>query len=263
MPATLSFTREQIARCLDHSLLRPDMTPEEVVKGCAVAAACGTASVCVKPCDVGTAYALLSGTPVAVSTVIGFPHGSTTTATKVAEAREALAGGCTELDMVLNIGSLRSGTRDGEVEADIRAVCDVAHGEGARVKVILENAYLTDAEKVRGVRLAEAAGADWVKTSTGFAGTGSTPADLRLMRATAGLGVQVKAAGGLRTLDAVLEALACGVTRVGATATLAILAEFDARLARQGGAPGAGMRVEGEEAAGGAGSTSGSNTSGY
>jgi deoxyribose-phosphate aldolase len=199
------------------------------------------ASCCVRPSDVPLAAELLAGTGVLVCTVIGFPHGSAATSVKVAEAERALADGAVELDMVLNIGRLRSGEgEDDYVRDDVRAVVDVAHAKGAIVKVILENAYLTDAEKVRACRLCEAAGADFVKTSTGFAPTGSTSADLRLMRATCGPGVRVKAAGGIRTLgDALLEALACGATRIGATATEAILAEVRAR-AVDGGLVGGG-----------------------
>lgn len=218
-----------IAKMLDHSLLRPELTDAEVSAGLAVARARGVASVCVRPCDVPAAAAALAGSCVAVSTVIGFPLGCSTTATKVAEAREALAGGCTELDMVINIGALRSG-RLADVQADVAAVVAVAAAAGGRVKVILENAYLDDGQKKAGVAAASAAGAAWVKTSTGFAASGSTPADLRLMRAAAPPHVQVKGAGGLRTLDAVLEARACGATRCGATASAAILDELQKRI---------------------------------
>jgi len=219
-------TYEQLAGAIDHSLLRPELTADEVERGCAVAAEYRVASVCARPSDVTRCTELLAGSPVAVGTVIGFPHGSVTTATKVFESERALADGATELDMVLAIGRLRSGD-DAYVEADIRAVVEAAGG--AVVKVILENAYLDHDEKVRGCRLAEAAGADFVKTSTGFAPSGSTTEDLRLMRATVSDRVQVKAAGGVRTLDALLEVLALGVTRVGATATAAILDDYRTR----------------------------------
>ena len=176
------------------------------------------------------AKTLLAGTDVAVGTTIGFPHGNHVTDIKVAEARRALADGATELDMVLRIGALKSG-RDADVEADIRAVVEVAHGAGAIVKVIFENAYLTDDEKVRACRLTEAAGADFVKTSTGFAPSGATHEDLALMRASTSPHVQVKAAGGVRTLDALLAVMALGVTRIGATATATIIDDFRARKA--------------------------------
>jgi deoxyribose-phosphate aldolase len=201
-----------------------------VEAGCRLAAAYGVASACVRPADVRPAAAILAGTDVAVGTTIGFPHGNHRTDTKVFEARQALADGATELDMVLQIGALKSG-RDAEVLADIAAVVDVAHTAGAIVKVIFENAYLTYEEKARACRLTEAAGADFVKTSTGFAPSGATHEDLALMRASTSPHVQVKAAGGVRTLDALLAVMALGVTRIGATATATIIDDFRARKA--------------------------------
>lgn len=227
-------TYRDVAKTIDHSLLRPELDDTFVADGCRLAAEYDVASVCVRPVDVARAHVLLAGTDVAVGTVIGFPHGSHTTATKVFEARRALADGAVELDMVIDIGALRSG-RDGEVGADIEAVVAVGHAGGAIVKVIFENAYLTDDEKVRACRLAEAAGADFVKTSTGFAPSGATHDDLRLMRRTVSPHVQVKAAGGVRTLDALLTVMDLGVTRVGATATRAILDDFRARVGQAGG----------------------------
>lgn len=230
--ATLSVTDvsyERVAGSIDHSLLRPELTLAEVEQGCEVAAAYRVASVCARPSDVVRCAELLAGSPVGVGTVIGFPHGAHTTAAKVFEAERALADGAVELDMVLAIGRLRS-RDDAYVEADVRAVVEAAGGR-AVVKVILENAYLTDDEKVRGCRLVEAAGADFVKTSTGFAPSGSTIEDLRLMRATVSDRVQVKAAGGVRTLDSLLAVLSVGVTRVGATATATILDDYRARTA--------------------------------
>jgi deoxyribose-phosphate aldolase len=228
-----------VAKTIDHSLLRPELDDAFVEDGCRLAAAYDVASVCVRPADVTRAASLLAGTDVRVGTTVGFPHGSHTTAIKVAEARQALADGALELDMVLLIGALRSG-RDADVQADIAAVVDVAHGAGAIVKVIFENAYLTDDEKVRACRLTEAAGGDFVKTSTGFAPSGATHDDLRLMRANTSPHIGVKAAGGVRTLDALLEVMALGVTRVGATATAAILDDFRARKAGLVGAAAAG-----------------------
>ncbi len=218
-------TERQLAKTIDHSLLRPELDDDFVADGCRLAAEYDVASVCVRPTDVERAAELLSGTDVAVGTVVGFPHGSVTTAAKVFEARAALDAGATELDMVIDIGALKSG-RDERVAADIGAVVEVAHPAGAIVKVILENAYLTDDEKVRGCRLAETAGADFVKTSTGFAPGGATHADLALMRSAVSDHVQVKAAGGVRTLDELLAVMALGVTRIGATQTKPILEEY-------------------------------------
>jgi deoxyribose-phosphate aldolase len=170
---------------------------------------------------------LLKDSDVLVSTVVGFPHGSNLTAVKVAEAEKAMDEGALELDMVLNIGQLRSGKID-YVREDVKAVCDAAHARGVKVKVIFENAYLTDEEKVVACKLCDEAGADWVKTSTGFAPGGATLEDLRLMRANVGENVQIKAAGGVRTLPALLEVIDVGVTRCGATATATILDDFKA-----------------------------------
>ncbi len=231
-----ALTERDIAKTIDHSLLRPELDDAFIEAGCRLAAEYDVASVCVRPADVRRAKAILQDTDVAVGTVIGFPHGNQLTATKVFEARQALADGATELDMVVQIGALKSG-RDEDVQSDIAAIVDVAHASGAIVKVIFENAYLTDGEKVRACRLAEAAGADFVKTSTGFAPGGATHDDLRLMRANTSPHVQIKAAGGVRTLDALLEVMALGVTRIGATATKTIIDDFRARKA---GRPAAG-----------------------
>ena len=224
------LTYEDVARTIDHSLLRPELDDEFIAEGCALAAKYQVASVCCRPSDVARAVELLAGTGVAVGTVIGFPHGGTTTEVKVFEAEQSLRAGATELDMVINIAALRSG-RDGYVKEEIAAVVAVAHAAGAIVKVILENAYLDDDQKVRGCKLAEAAGADFVKTSTGFAPTGATHEDLVLMRRSVSPHVGVKAAGGVRTLDGLLAVMDLGVTRIGATQTAAILDEFRVRKA--------------------------------
>ncbi len=227
MAARLSsktITYEQLARVIDHSLLKPELTEADVIAGCELAARYHVASVCVKPADVALAARLLKGSDVAVGTVIGFPHGSSTTAVKVFEAQDALANGAVELDMVINIGALRSGKYD-FVRDEIHAVVEAAKGK-ALVKVILENAYLTDEQKVTACQLAEAAGADFVKTSTGFAPTGATIEDVKLMRRSVSERVQVKCAHGVRTLQALLDMIDAGVTRSGATATAAILDEF-------------------------------------
>ena len=222
-----TITYQQLAKTIDHSLLRPELTEADVIAGCELAAQYDVASVCVKPCHVKLSQQALAGTEVAVGTVVGFPHGSNTTETKVTEAQQAIADGAAELDMVLNIGELRSGNTD-YVRSDIQAVVDTAQGR-VIVKVILENAYLTDDEKILACQLCEQAGADFVKTSTGFAPGGATIPDLKLMRATVGPQVQVKAAGGVRTLDGLLEVIDVGVTRAGATATAVILDEFKQR----------------------------------
>ncbi len=228
-----NLTERDIAKTIDHSLLRPELDDAFVEEGCRLAARYDVASVCVRPADVRRAAAILAGTDVKVGTTIGFPHGNHLTSTKVFEARQALADGATELDMVIQIGALKAG-RDADVGADIKAIVDVAHAAGAIVKVIFENAYLTDAEKVSACHLTEAAGAEFVKTSTGFAPTGATHDDLRLMRASTSPHIQVKAAGGVRTLDALIDVMNLGVTRIGATATATIIDDFRARKA---GAP--------------------------
>jgi deoxyribose-phosphate aldolase len=228
------LSEHDVAKTIDHSLLKPELDDAFIEAGCRLAAEYDVASVCVRPTDVGRATVRLAGTGVVVGTTIGFPHGNHTTATKVYEAEQALRDGAVELDMVLQIGALKSG-RDADVQADIAAVVDLAHAAGAIVKVIFENAYLADEEKVRACRLSEAAGADFVKTSTGFAPGGATHEDLALMRANTSPHVQVKAAGGVRTLDALLAVMALGTTRIGATATKTIMDDFRARKA--GAAP--------------------------
>jgi deoxyribose-phosphate aldolase len=225
-----SLTERDIAKTIDHSLLKPELDDAFIDDGCRLAAEYDVASVCVPPVHVRRAGAILAGTDVKVGTVVGFPHGYATTETKVTETHQALADGATEIDMVLQIGALKSG-RDDEVRADIAAVVEVAHAGGAIVKVIFENAYLTDDEKIRACHLTEAAGADFVKTSTGFAPGGATHDDLRLMRANTSPHIQVKAAGGVRTLDALLDVMALGVTRIGATATKTIIDDFRERKA--------------------------------
>lgn len=230
-----TITYEQLAKVIDHSLLRPELTETDVIAGCELAHRYHVATVCVKPCHVKLAVEALAESDVIVSTVVGFPHGGSLTAVKVAEAEQAIEDGALELDMVLNIGQLRSGKYD-FVGADIKAICDTAHARGAKVKVIFENAYLTDEEKVIACKLSEEAGADWVKTSTGFAPSGATLADLRLMRETVSQKVQVKAASGVRSLDTILPVIDVGCTRVGATATAAILDEFERRGGRKASA---------------------------
>ena len=224
-PTTLpSFA--DVAATIDHSLLRPELTNVDIDNGCATAGKLAVASVCVRPLDVERAVRKLVDSAVRVGSVVGFPHGSATTAIKVTETRQLLDAGATEIDMVLAIGRLRSGeTR--YVLDDIAAV--VQEAAGRTVKVILETAYLDDEQKHAGCRLSEQAGAAFVKTSTGFASAGATLADIRLMRSAVSDAIQVKAAGGVRTLDVLLELLEAGATRFGATATQTILDDLGAR----------------------------------
>lgn len=219
-------TATEIAGMIDHAVLRPELTRAEVDAQLDLAARYRVFGVCVRPCDVAHSVARLAGTGVAVGTVIGFPHGTTSTAAKVAEARQALADGAVELDMVINVGWLRGGST-GDVEADVRAVVDAAGGRV--VKVILETALLGDDRIVEGCRAAERAGAAFVKTSTGFAAGGATPGHVSLMRRTVGPSVGVKASGGVRDLDTVLAHHAAGVTRFGTSATATILDDAAAR----------------------------------
>lgn len=226
----MRLTPHDIAKMLDHSTLQPFLTDEDIRKGCELALRYDTASVCARPCDMPLVASLLRGSDVKVCTVIGFPHGTHRTAIKVAEAKQALADGCTELDMVINIGKLLSGDED-YVRDEIRQIVQVAHGAGALVKVILETCYLTDAQKVTACHLSEEAGADFVKTSTGYGTKGCTIQDLQLMRRSVSERVQVKGSGGIRDLDTVLSARAVGATRCGVSATAAIMAEAEKRYA--------------------------------
>jgi deoxyribose-phosphate aldolase len=220
----------QVAAMIDHALLKPDITLDEVNEGLRLALHHGVFSVCVQPSYVVHAAQVLAHTGVKVGTVIAFPHGSTTTATKVFEAEEAVRHGAVEVDMVLNISWLKSGDLRA-VEQEIRTVTNAAHARGAEiVKVILETAYLTEEEVRRASAACERAGADFVKTSTGFAGEGATIANLRLMRGSVSADVQVKASGGVRDLDTLLQMHAEGVTRFGTSATQVILDDLTARL---------------------------------
>ena len=219
---------ESIAALIDHAILKPELTDAEVATDLDLAARWGIFSVCVRPSDVARSVARLAGTDVATGTVIGFPHGSTSTAAKTAEGLRALDDGASELDMVLHIGRLRSGDLTA-VTDDIAAV--VAIAESRVVKVILETAYLSDDEVVAGSKAAEAAGASFVKTSTGFAGGGATPHHLRLMRAAVSPAVRIKASGGVRSLDTLLEMRALGVDRFGTSATDTILTDVQALVA--------------------------------
>jgi deoxyribose-phosphate aldolase len=225
----MDCTYEDIAKMIDHSLLNPTLTAEELEAGCQLAGDYDVASACIMPYYLKRCAEILKGSTVRASTTIGFPHGGHTTATKVAEARQALADGGEELDMVVNISKVLS--KDWEyVRDDIRSVIDVAHEAGQKVKVIFENCYLQDSHKIRLCEICGELGADWVKTSTGYGTGGATHEDLKLMREHSPAHVQVKAAGGVRDLDALLAVRALGVTRVGATRTADMLDECKRRL---------------------------------
>ena len=225
----MDYTYEQIAKMIDHSLLNPTLTVAELERGLQVALDYDVASVCIMPYYLKRCAEVLAGSTVRASTTIGFPHGGHTTAVKVAEAERALADGGEELDMVVNISRVLSGDWDA-VREDIRAVIDITHAAGQKVKVIFENCYLDDAQKIKLCKVCGELGADWVKTSTGYGTGGATDADLKLMRAHSPPSVQVKAAGGVRTLDRLLEVRALGATRVGASRTMTILDECRQRL---------------------------------
>ena len=219
------YTLEQVAKTIDHSILKPDFTYSDVEAGAALALKFNTASYCIRPMDVAAAAKALAGSTVSVCTVIGFPHGSATSATKVFETNDAIANGATEIDMVLNISALLSGDF-AYVEKDIRGVVEAAHSKGASVKVIFETAYLNDEQIIKACELTEAAGADYVKTSTGFASEGATTHNVALMKKTVGDRLKVKSSGGVRTLDQLIDYMDIGVTRSGCSATAQVLEEF-------------------------------------
>jgi deoxyribose-phosphate aldolase len=228
----MDYTCEQIAKMIDHSLLNPVMTDEELESGCRLAIQYDVASVCIKPYYLKRCAEILHGSTVAPSTVIGFPHGGHATSIKLAEAQQALADGGKELDMVVNIGKVLSGDW-AYVRRDLSAVIECCHQGGAKVKVIFENCYLNDAQKIRLCEICGELGADWVKTSTGYGSGGATIDALKLMRRHSPPQVQVKAAGGVRTLDALLEVRAAGATRCGATRTAEMLDECKRRVAQE------------------------------
>ena len=225
----MDYTYQDIAKMIDHSLLNPVLTQTQLEAGCALALEYDTGSVCIMPFYLKRCAEILAGSTVMASTTIGFPHGGNTTAIKVAEAQSALVDGGRELDMVANISKVLSGDWD-YVRADIGAVIEVTHGAGQKVKVIFENCYLDDSQKIRLCEICAELGADWVKTSTGYGTGGATNEDLKLMRVHSPDSVQVKAAGGVRDLDRLLEVRAIGVTRVGATRTKDMLDECKRRL---------------------------------
>lgn len=257
----MKYSYKELAKMIDHSLLHPTMTDQELENGCKVAAHYDVASVCIKPYAVKRAAELLKGSGVFVGAVIGFPHGNSTTESKRYETELACRDGAIEIDMVINIGKALSGDWN-YVEQDVRAVCDEAHKHGAKVKVIFENDYLTDGGaglsgddfKRKLCELCDRAGADWVKTSSGYGFIkqpgggynykGATEHDLALMRASVSAKVQVKAAGGVRDLDGLIKVRDLGASRCGATATAAMLDEYRRREA----AKKTGQSVEGSSA---------------
>lgn len=213
---------EEIAGMIDHSLLKPYLTDKEIEEGCRIADEYKTASVCVRPCDVKRAVEILKDSPVLITSVIGFPHGTTTVQTKVFEAKEAIDNGAVELDVVLNIGKLKSKDYD-YVKEDLEAVTEIAHENNVVVKVIFENCYLDDDEKISACEICNEIGVDYVKTSTGFGTGGAEDKDLKLMRENTDPEIKLKAAGGIRTLERAIEVKKIGCSRLGATATVGIL----------------------------------------
>lgn len=222
----MHLTRASLATYMDHTLLKPEATAADIDRVVAEARKYGTASVCVNPYWVARVAAGLAGSGVKTCTVIGFPLGATSTASKVAETRDATAHGAQEIDMVINIGELKSGN-DNAVRSDISAVANAAHEAGALLKVIIETCLLSDEEKRRACELSVAGGADFVKTSTGFSTGGATTADITLMRETVGPELGVKASGGIRTLEAAIAMIEAGATRLGVSAAVSILEEVN------------------------------------
>ena len=225
----MSYTYEDISRMIDHSLLKPSLTTPDFEIGCRLAVIYKAGSVCIQPHYLKRCAEILKGSGCSASTVIGFPHGGHTTTAKVAEAEQALADGGEELDLVCNISRVLSGDWN-YVRNDLKVVIDVTHAAGQKVKVIFENCYLNDAQKIRLCEICTDLNADWVKTSTGYGTGGATMDDLKLMRKHSAPHVQVKAAGGVRDMDALLECRAIGVSRIGASATQAMLDDCRKRL---------------------------------
>jgi len=218
----MKFVYEEIAGMIDHSLLKPELTDTEVTAGCKIAEKYQVASVCVRPADVKLAKELLKNSKVLVTTVIGFPHGSTTTHAKLEEAREAIENGAIELDLVMHFGKLKSGNI-GYVKSEIEAITQLAHSKNVKIKVIFENCYLNDEEIIKACNICNDVDVDWVKTSTGYGSGGAEDKDIILMRKHCKPNIQIKAAGGIRTLERVIEVKMLGCTRIGATATIGIL----------------------------------------
>jgi deoxyribose-phosphate aldolase len=227
--STLAPEVRQLATLVDHTLLRPEATRAQVRQLCEEALRWGFAAACVHSAWVPLVEEQLQGSCVKVGSVVGFPFGVNLTSAKCAEAEAAIQAGAREIDMVMNIGAMRSGDL-ALVESDVRAVAETCHARDVLLKVILENAYLDEGQKTKACQLVQRAGADFVKTSTGLASSGATVADVRLMRETVGGQMGVKAAGGIRTLADALRMLEAGANRLGTSAGVAILAEADLRL---------------------------------
>lgn len=223
-------TYEDLAQLIDHSLVKPELSDEEVVGGIELAKRYGVASVSVRPCDIDLAVRTLQGSPVKAGSISGFPHGSQNTATKLYETRDLLRRGAREIDMVIAISKLISREFQ-HVQMELLQMSELCHKEGALLKVILETGYLTEEQTIIACRCCERAEVDFVKTSTGFGPRGYTIEDIKLMRKHVPEEIGVKAAGGLRTVDQVFEVHALGCTRIGTTSTAAILDEWKARLA--------------------------------
>lgn len=215
-------TYEEIAGMIDHSLLKPILTDKEIIDGCKLAHKYQVASVCVRPSDVKLAAEILNKSAVRVTTVIGFPHGTTTSFSKLQEAKEAIANGAIELDVVINIGKMKSGAYD-YVAADLKPIIEYAHSNDVKIKVIFENCFLTDNEIKKACEICNDLDVDWVKTSTGYGTAGADPKQVTIMREYSKPTIQIKAAGGVRTLEQVINMRTLGCTRVGATATAEIL----------------------------------------
>jgi deoxyribose-phosphate aldolase len=222
VPVPAARFDRSVAALIDHTVLKPDATREDILKVCREARQFGFASVCVNPYWIPLVKAELTGSGVKVCSVVGFPLGATSTAAKVAETASVLLAGAEEVDMVMNVGALRSGDLD-TVKTDIQQVVKTAHAGGAIVKVILETVLLTDEQKVTACQLCQQAGADFVKTSTGFAASGATEHDIALMRRTVGPKMGVKASGGIRTLDDLRKMAAAGASRIGASSSVKIV----------------------------------------
>lgn len=225
----MNYRYEDLSKMIDHSLLNPTLTVDDLEEGIRIALDYDVASICILPYYLLRCVEALQGSTVKASTTIGFPHGGHKTSVKVFEAERALDDGGEELDMVVNISKVRSGDWE-YVRDDVQAVVDTAHARGGKVKVIFENCYLNDAQKIRLCEICGEVNADWVKTSTGYGPGGATDADLELMRKHSPAHVQVKAAGGVRTLDRLLQVRALGVTRAGATQTVSMMEEARKRL---------------------------------
>ena len=215
-------TYDEIASMIDHSLLNPILTDQDIIDGCKIAMEYRVATVCCRPSDVVLVKKTLENSNVGTTTVIGFPHGTTTTDTKFFEAGEAIKNGCSELDVVINIGKHRSGDYE-FVKNDLKAVTDLCHRKGILIKVIFENCYLNTEQKIAACKICNEIKVDYVKTSTGYGSSGATDEDIKLMRSYTNPEIRIKAAGGIRTLERAIEVRKLGVSRFGATATVGIL----------------------------------------